>query len=66
MGGITIIPTDVVVSGPVATITYDIAFAGQTAYGGQTGAVTQTDGAWTVTRDQFCAFMALARTACPE
>lgn len=65
MGGITLAPTDVVVSGPVATITYDIHFAGQPAYSGQTGAVTRTDGAWIITRDQFCAFMALARTACP-
>jgi hypothetical protein len=65
MGNITLVPTDVVVTGPVATITYDINFAGQPAYGGQTGVVTLTDGAWIVSRDQFCAFMALARSSCP-
>jgi len=65
LGGITIVPTDVVVAGPVATVTYDIHFAGQPAYGDQTGVVTLTDGTWIVGRDQFCAFMALARGACP-
>jgi hypothetical protein len=65
MGGITLVPTDVAVDGATASITYDIHFAGQPAYTGQAGAVSLIDGAWIVTRDQFCAFMALARTACP-
>lgn len=65
MGGITLVPTDVVVADAAATITYDIHIAGQEAYGGQAGTVTLRDGTWIVTRDEFCAFMALARTACP-
>ena len=62
---VPLVPTDVVVTGPVATITYDIHFSGQRAYGDHTGAVALVDGSWIVQRDQFCAFMALARSACP-
>ena len=34
-GGITLVPTEVVVNGPVATVTYDINFAGTQAYADQ-------------------------------
>ena len=64
VGGITLQPTAVVIAGPVATVTYDIQFAGNPAYQGQTGALTQAGDSWVVTTEQFCSFMALARTPC--
>ena len=35
------------------------------ACGDQTGAVTLTDGTSILTRDEFCALLALTRCACP-
>jgi len=64
MQGITLAATDVAVDGETATVTYDILFAGTPTYEDQTGEVVNVDGAWTVTTDQFCSFMATARTPC--
>jgi hypothetical protein len=64
MQGITLAPTDVTVDGDTATVTYDILFAGTPAYEDQTGEVVKLDGAWKVTTEQFCSFMATARTPC--
>jgi iron complex transport system substrate-binding protein len=64
MQGITLAPTDVTVDGDTATVTYDILFAGTAAYEDQTGEVVKLDGAWKVTTEQFCSFMATARTPC--
>ena len=58
-------PTDVVVTGDTAAITYDVMFAGQPAYPDQDGTVQRVDGAWVVGRDEFCGFMAMARNPCP-
>lgn len=63
-GGISLVPTDVVVNGESAEITYDANFGENPAYGDQTGTITQVDGVWTVSRDEFCAFMSSARVAC--
>jgi iron complex transport system substrate-binding protein len=65
LGGIQLAPTGVDVAGDVATITYDILFAEQVAYADQTGEIGRVDGAWVVSRDAFCCFMATARTPCP-
>jgi len=64
MQGITLEPTDVAVDGETATVTYDILFAGTPAYEDQTGEVVNVDGAWKITTEQFCSFMATARTPC--
>jgi iron complex transport system substrate-binding protein len=65
MGGISLAPTDVTVDGDTATITYDVLFGENPAYGDQTGEMTLVDGVWTVARDEFCSFMASARNPCP-
>jgi iron complex transport system substrate-binding protein len=64
MGGIALDPTGVAVDGDVATVTYDVLFGGTAAYSDQTGTLTNVDGTWQVGRDEFCSFMASARTPC--
>ncbi len=64
-GGISLEPTGVTVDGGSATITYDVNFGENPAYGDQTGTVTLVDGVWTVSRDEFCSFMSSARVPCP-
>ena len=63
-GGITLVPTAVVVDGDTAAITYDVEFGGNPAYGDQQGMLTRVDGVWVVGRDEFCSFMASARVGC--
>ena len=53
-----------VIAVPVATVTYDIEFAGTPAYQAQTGTLAQDSTGWMVTTEQFCSFMSLARTPC--
>ena len=65
MGGITLVPTNVVVSGDTATVTYDVMFGGTAAYTALTGEIALIDGTWIVSRAEFCGFMASARNACP-
>lgn len=65
MGGISLAPTEVTVEGVEATITYDVMFGGNVAYGDQIGMIALADGNWTVSREEFCGFMASARTPCP-
>ena len=65
MGGISLTPTDVVVNGDVATITYDVLFGGTVAYSALEGTLSLIDGTWVVGRAEFCGFMASARNACP-
>ena len=64
MQGITLEPSDVTIDGDTATVTYDILFAGTAAYEDQTGEVANVDGTWKITTEQFCSFMATARTPC--
>jgi iron complex transport system substrate-binding protein len=63
-GGISLEPTDVVVEGATATITYDVNFGDNPAYGDQVGTITLVDDVWTVGRDEFCSFMSSARVPC--
>jgi iron complex transport system substrate-binding protein len=65
MGGITLVPTEVVVAGDTATVTYDVMFGGTAAYTALTGEIALIDGTWVVSRAEFCGFMASARNACP-
>jgi hypothetical protein len=65
VGGIELIPVGVEVTGDAAGITYDVMFAGNQAYGGQTGTIQRVDGTWQVSREEFCGFMAAARNPCP-
>ena len=65
MGGITMDVTAVVVDGDTATVTYDVLFGGNPQYSDLSGTLVLAGDAWTVTRDEFCSFMASARTPCP-
>jgi iron complex transport system substrate-binding protein len=65
MGGITLVPNEVVVAGDIATVTYDVTFGGTAAYTALTGEIELIDGTWVVSRAEFCGFMASARNACP-
>lgn len=66
MGGISLEPTTVVVDGEVATVTYDVYFGESAAYTDLSGEIALVDGTWTVSRDEFCSFMASARNSCPS
>jgi iron complex transport system substrate-binding protein len=65
MGGISLVPTAVVVEGESATITYDVMFGDTAAYTDLTGTIDKVGDAWVVPRSEFCSFMASARNACP-
>jgi iron complex transport system substrate-binding protein len=65
MGGISLVPSQVTVDGEMATITYDVMFGENAAYTDLTGTMTLVDGTWQVSRDEFCGFMASARSPCP-
>jgi iron complex transport system substrate-binding protein len=65
MGGITLAPTEVVVTGDTATVTYDVMFGSAVAYTALTGEIELIDGTWVVSRAEFCGFMASARNPCP-
>lgn len=65
MGGITLVPTNVVVNGDSATVTYDVMFGSSAAYEDLVGLIDLVDGTWVVSRTEFCTFMASARNACP-
>ena len=64
MGGISLEPTAAAVEGDVATITYNVLFGGVAAYEDLTGEVRRVDGAWMVSREAYCGFLASARTPC--
>jgi hypothetical protein len=64
-GGIKLTPTAVTIDGQVASVTYDVYFGTTKQYSSLPGSVEDRDGTWTVTRAEFCGFMASARTPCP-
>jgi hypothetical protein len=64
VGGITLEPTNVVITGDTAAITYKVLFAGTSPYPEQEGTIQRVDGAWVVSRDEFCGFMTMARNPC--
>ncbi|MEL6981142.1 MAG: iron-siderophore ABC transporter substrate-binding protein [Actinomycetota bacterium] len=64
MGGISLDPTGAVVDGETATITYDVYFGENAAYNDLDGEISLVDGVWVVSRDEYCGFLASARTPC--
>jgi len=64
LGGISLEPTAVEVSGDEATITYNVLFGGNAAYEDLTGEIQRVNGTWTVSREVYCGFLASARTPC--
>jgi len=64
MGGISLEPTAAEIDGDSATITYNVLFAGNTAYEDQIGMLERVDGTWVVSRETYCGFLASARTPC--
>jgi len=65
MGGISLDPTLVQLADAGATVTYDVLFGTSPAYTALEGEMELVDGVWVVSRDEFCSFMASARTPCP-
>ncbi len=64
MGGISLEPTAAEIDGDIATITYNVLFGGTAAYTDLTGMAHRVDGTWTVSREEYCGFLASARTPC--
>jgi len=64
MGGISLVPKSAVVEGETATITYDVMFGENAAYEDLTRDVLLVDGLWTVSSEDYCDFLASARTPC--
>ena len=64
LGGISLEPTAAQIEGDVATITYNVLFGEAAAYEDLTGEIHLVDGTWTVSREQYCGFLASARTPC--
>ena len=64
MGGISLVPKSAVVEGETATITYDVMFGESAAYEDLTREVLLVDGLWTVSSEDYCDFLASARTPC--
>jgi iron complex transport system substrate-binding protein len=62
--GIKLTPTAVSVTGASAAVTYDVYFGTTKQYSSLPGTIENRDGTWTVSRDEFCGFMASARTPC--
>jgi iron complex transport system substrate-binding protein len=64
-GGIKLTPTAVAITGNSGAVTYDVYFGTTQQYKALKGAIELRSGTWTVTRSEFCRFMASARTPCP-
>ncbi|MEM7338721.1 MAG: iron-siderophore ABC transporter substrate-binding protein [Actinomycetota bacterium] len=64
LGGIRLEATAAEISGDVATITYDVIFGENAAYNDLSREITLIDGTWVVSRDDYCDFLATARTPC--
>jgi iron complex transport system substrate-binding protein len=62
--GIKLTPTAVSVTGDSAAVTYDVYFGTTKQYTSLPGTIENRDGTWMVSRDEFCGFMASARTPC--
>ena len=63
-GGISLNPTSATINGDVATIIYDVYFGDSPAYTDLDRVITRVDGVWLVTEEDFCGFLASARTPC--
>ena len=64
-GGIKLVPTAVAINGDQAAVTYDVLFGTTTQYRALKGEALREGSAWKVSREEFCSFMASARTPCP-
>jgi iron complex transport system substrate-binding protein len=64
-GGIKLTPTAVAITGNSGAVTYDVYFGTTQQYKALKGTIELRSGTWTVTRAEFCSFMASARTPCP-
>jgi iron complex transport system substrate-binding protein len=62
--GIKLTPIAVSVTGDSAAVTYDVYFGTTKQYSSLPGTIENRDGTWMVSRDEFCGFMASARTPC--
>jgi hypothetical protein len=65
MGGISVVVTEVVVSGEEAAVTYDLLFNGNPTYPNLPGTAVLTADGWKVPRQVFCGLMSSARVGCP-
>ena len=65
VGGVGVLPTEVVIDGDTAVVTYDLLFGGNPAHPDRAGDAIKIDDTWKVTRESFCALMVLARGSCP-
>ena len=65
LGGIKLTPTAVAIAGNAGAVIYDVYFGTTKQYPGLKGTIELRSGTWTVTRAEFCSFMASARTPCP-
>ena len=64
-GGFKLVPTAVAITGTNAAVVYDVYFGTAVQYRDLKGTATSVGGTWTVSRAEFCGFMASARTPCP-
>lgn len=64
-GGIKLTPIAIAITGNAGAVTYDVYFGTTQQYKALKGAIELRSGTWTVTRAEFCSFMASARTPCP-
>lgn len=65
VGGVTALPTEVIISGDTGEVVYTLYFSGNPTYPDLKGDATLTDEGWKVSRDMFCRVMASARSSCP-
>ncbi|HAB57386.1 MAG TPA: hypothetical protein DCE75_04970 [Acidimicrobiaceae bacterium] len=63
-GGISLNPTSATINGDVATVIYDVYFGDSPAYTDLDRVIARVDGVWLVTEEDFCGFLASARTPC--
>ena len=66
LGGVSLEPTSASIEGDVATVVYDVLFAGTPMYRELSGTMQFIDGVWVVSRASYCGFLASARTPCQE
>ena len=65
VGGITVLASEVSITGDTADVVYDLLFAGNPTYPDLTGTAVKTQNGWKVPRNVFCALMSAARVGCP-
>jgi hypothetical protein len=66
MGGVDVVVRDVVITGDVAEVSYDLMLNDAPTYPDLTGDAELTAEGWKLSREMFCGVMASARAVCPE